>query len=480
MPFPHASFTRFHQEISELADYAGRMADVVHREGLSLRNGDAFRKHKQEFVDQRFKTVLIAPFQSGKSTIFNTFVGGREVSPTGIGTKTSACAIEAHYIEAGDEHAVLEWRTNADLIRGFPPAILSGIQRISTHVPDTLEAVAEMYSLDNPSDRKLLTQCLLTAKKDAGRELSVSELERFLISLLILKHYPALCDRRLKRQAPLDAAKVLLTYPEDWGGEHSDPDRYSPDQVAFLFLKRVRLHLRVAGLRNLRTVLVDCPGRGASPVDNEIASQCVENADAIIFLLGIGGRVIDMAQQDELEWLVNQRQINPERIFVAYNARASKRVITERHLPVDLKNLNHWFRPPLVADDLQVFHALLALRLTQFLNLSTLTRDTLRALRERYRKELGGDDPGDDLALARKMIEWDIESQHRQFLGRPLDKLSAALSSRANYAGWTGPGRGDRSAEWTGPEHACCIAVLCGPADHKPFEQSFGNPPQRN
>ncbi len=89
-------FDRYCEELAQLARDARSLPDIAH----SLQN---IEQIESGATSQHFKIVLVSSFQGGKSTIFNTLCGGRELSPTGFGLKTSAAVAEAHFLD--DEHA---------------------------------------------------------------------------------------------------------------------------------------------------------------------------------------------------------------------------------------------------------------------------------------------------------------------------------------------------------------------------------------
>lgn len=455
MPIKQSAFDKIHGELCELCEYAYRVVNRIYRDGLTKRDGSFFQSHRLELANQRFKIVLIAPFQSGKSTIFNTFVGGREVSPTGSGVKTSACVVEAHYLDAGEEYAELEWRTDSELIRGLPPDVLPAIQLLSRSDARTLDDVAKMFRLSDPKHRNILQRSLaavdLVQRGHAapGDDVSVipsgmrreeertPDEERLRIGRLVLKYFTAVSKLRAQVRISIPEARALLAYPGDWSRRDAQWESYSPEQVLFLFLKRVRLHLRAPDLLKLRAVLIDCPGRGVSAVDNEVASECLDKVNAVIFLLGEGGKVMGHEQREELRWLRQEKGIEPHRIFAAYNARKAKSTIAATHVPVDLGELNVWFKPPLAAEDLMIFNALLALRSKQHAAFAGLSDETIASLAQRCRAELDMDHSASNDVLAREMIEWDIDKLYRDFLGKRVGDLDQSRAAELLAAsGW--------------------------------------------
>ena len=63
---------------------------------------------KKKLYQDIFSIAFMAEFGSGKSTTFDCFCDGRELSHTGFGIKTSACNISAQNIEDSAEHEYSE------------------------------------------------------------------------------------------------------------------------------------------------------------------------------------------------------------------------------------------------------------------------------------------------------------------------------------------------------------------------------------
>ncbi|MCB9492251.1 MAG: hypothetical protein H6674_09335 [Dehalococcoidia bacterium] len=436
-----AAFSRLHKEIYDLAGYAGRMADVFVQDGISTRGSSAFAKHQRQLEDQRFKIVFVAPFQSGKSTLFNAFAGGREVSPTGLGTRTSACAIEAHYVNGpAQEHALLEWRTDAELLGSFPSFIVD-----ATDIQDrsrTRQAKPEKGASPDFGDekfRKRLESAIQRVLKDGGG-ITRDDAERIQSCALILKHYDKAQAERDMHAVSIDVARKLISFPPDWGSEACDADEYALRDVLFLFLRRAQLYLHSNSLKRTRAVLVDCPGRGASAIDNALAAECVNGADAIILLLGTEGKTLDLNDHREIEWLTRDLQVDARRIFIAYNARESRQILCQRHVPVDLPQLRRLIDPNLDESNIYIVNALLALRAIQMATpLDELGHETISVLAERYRTRRATQHSGDDPELARKTIERDARAAYEMFTGGDWAELDQSnIHDLIDLSGWNG------------------------------------------
>ena len=82
---------------------------------------DQSRKELQDTVGKlkrnSFEITLVGEFQGGKSTLFDTILEGREISPRGQGIKTSACKISAQSVpEGAKEYVNLRWKTDDELM----------------------------------------------------------------------------------------------------------------------------------------------------------------------------------------------------------------------------------------------------------------------------------------------------------------------------------------------------------------------------
>jgi septin family protein len=92
---------------------------------LPLEHVQKIRHARTKALKNQFVVVLVGEFQGGKSTSFNALCDGSEISPRGIGIKTSACVMAGMNISDSDERerAEIEWKSPRDLLLSFVEVI---------------------------------------------------------------------------------------------------------------------------------------------------------------------------------------------------------------------------------------------------------------------------------------------------------------------------------------------------------------------
>lgn len=389
-------YDKYCKELAELAQQATNL------EGLDGHTRDELEKIRTEILANHYKIVLLGSFQGGKSTIFNTACGGRDLSPTGFGLRTSGCAAEAHYLEEGEEYARIIWRSDVEILLGFLQALLPHLRDLAPQRfggKSVAEAAAEL-SLSNPADRELLNQAnqisSLEHKKDK-RSFTSDHADLLKIAGLTLRHCEAayLLRRGLEaqnQQVPIERASRWIRFPSDW------PDRpaeqFHCDEVMFLFIQTVQFHVRSPELRQLRAVVVDCPGLQASAWDTLIATRCIEDSHALVWLQGTEGRELSQSELDVARHFA-EYGISHEGVFIAFNAKGVSEMASQRIVDVNLAKLAEKADCRIPRERVVIFNALLALRAKQHAlltsgrlplesieSLAALARDTIPKLPE--------------------------------------------------------------------------------------------------
>ena len=111
-------------------------------------------------------------------------------------------------------------------------------------------------------------------------------------------------------------------------------------------------------------------------------------------------------------------------------------MIIKDHLPNDMSFIKRELHFSPSSDNVVVYNALLALRLTQFLNLQTLPDSTIRAIADAHREQYGGNVEGDS-ELARTRIENDIDESAMRFLGKRINLHDRSqISDLLKESGW--------------------------------------------
>jgi hypothetical protein len=234
--------------------------------------------------------------------------------------------------------------------------------------------------------------------------------------------YQRLSDTELVEGSSMtvEEASSVVRFPDDWSKKH-DSRNFRWNDVQFLFARTVRFFLDSEDLRQLRAVLVDCPGLHASRWDNEIVHQSIAQSDAVIWLQGGEGK--ELGQSDLLEAKqFGDYGITSNGVFLAFNARGVGKRISEKILDSNLDKMRQHAQIDVPPERVVIFNALLALRAKQAVAMKAgaLSENTLEALSAKARDQVdpeklpeGGIHP---LKNAELLIGRDIQRQALQFL----------------------------------------------------------------
>ena len=421
-------FDAFCNELAVLAQEAAAL-------GLPDTAAQTVEGVRKSALAQHFRIVLVSPFQGGKSTIFNTVCGGRELSPTGFGLKTSAAIAEARYLEdaGAEEYAEVEWRSDEELIAGMEDLVFPQLARSEGWLARSHGRDLGSLLLDDQDDRRLLMKGVRDALRNPEIQERIENFDVLKVAWLTLEHYEGGARLRQETQVPPPRAHSWLSFPAGWSTRSLDS--FQVDELAFLFLKRIVFYLREPALRRLRASVIDAPGLQASRWDTAVTTDCIRQAHAVIFLLGTQGKGI---AQDELRESERFHRFDlTENVFYGYNARnRSRHLVREHLLPNDLALLKSvGFEVP--EERVSIFNALLAYRSRQYELLSEgrLSPESIRALSDRaidtYTRAplpAGGESL---LENARYLITKEIKAAFSEFTGRELEGLSVEVAREA-------------------------------------------------
>lgn len=256
---------------------------------------NAFELPEEALAKARFTLALVGSFQCGKSTLFNYLCDGRELSPTGVGgggIRTSGCRVSAHPLPDSEkkEYAIISWRSKEDLINSFEDVLINDFHNIRD------------FDLDKPNDRAKLKKKAweLYTKRDTDICVNESDEKRkkideelLRIVMIVAHFYPQYKERCAKGKEVKDpeSAAGISSYPKKWEtrwekvkDKKGDMGVFSVDDVSFAFCAGIDFHLDSANLRDLGCSIVDCPGYFASNWDSKVADQCIEEANAILYV----------------------------------------------------------------------------------------------------------------------------------------------------------------------------------------------------
>lgn len=313
---------------------------------------DESRKELQDTVGKlkrnSFEITLVGEFQGGKSTLFDTILEGREISPRGQGIKTSACKISAQSVpEEAKEYVNLRWKTDDELM-------LTMLDIVKANLIDDAEAYAlfeqkkddgstRLPSLSNKKIRHLAKKALEKEWEIYNRNPAYYDpddsgrLDLLQISTLILNFYDSkeLIELRKKTHISPEELKSLVVFPKDWltrWEKGKESTRWDFNEIRFVFLGDADVYIHSDNLERLGCVVTDCPGLFAGPWDTMVAENAMIRADAILFLMR-GDRAIS---DSELRALGHIKKTNQEhKLFLAINARRSKNDVESLLRPAD-------------------------------------------------------------------------------------------------------------------------------------------------
>jgi actin-like ATPase involved in cell morphogenesis len=358
---------------------------------------------KRKALENQFVVALVGEFQGGKSTTFNALCDGREVSPRGIGLKTSACVMAAMNIsvEKESERAEFEWKTEKELLLSFIELIENRIRTKHSERFSMAKApnICEAIDLGSDLDRNLLKGMLLeewTLWKSNKGGYSEDRLDQLQIGSLVMKYIGTTEYEQLRSQKEFSIADAgrLVTFPRDWYKRWNEgSSQFQMHDCAFAFIARVTFRIRSKNLARTGSVILDCPGLFASAWDTTVARTAMFSADAIWYLFNGSKELTD----GDVKALRMIKQNGWEKkLFFSMNLRdRSLQIIKERISPANVEKLtNLGFN--ISTDSLNLYDAFLALRASQGTGLlnKSLDEHTIECLKvEAQTLEVTGTEP---------------------------------------------------------------------------------------
>ena len=238
--------------------------------------------------------------QNGTSTLFNTFCGGREISPQLMGIKTSATKISAVSLpESEDEYVDIFWKTDRELLltmMGFIEGSFNNHpeRRKLFYDPQTKDLAV---TLQTPGIVDIARECVAKEweiyEKNPGVYDSECEgkLDLLRIATLILRFFnnPELEKYRLKDKVAVNELKSMVTFPLDWGArlEQKQNAEFKLDEILFVFMEgKYIVHIHNGALADLNCSVTELPQFLCNPYNFEVAHTTMRNADAILYLIG--------------------------------------------------------------------------------------------------------------------------------------------------------------------------------------------------
>lgn len=284
----------FHR--SRLIDFCGKADKVLKKAAELQKRTESYENPEEKLKADTYTLVLIGAFQSGKSTLFNYLCDGRELSPVGPGgggIRTSGCQVTAHPIKEGEkERAEIVWRSPAELLSALGCCLLEYFEE-----PSSTSAITEKeVNLASAADREKLAGFAVQKLTAPEEKLSDNDRELLRFTLIVCKFYGQFAARCSsgKSTCSLEESVKLSSYPQDWCSKWQYIEEtqdwslpgFTADEVNFAFCGGVELFLDSPILRSLGCSIIDCPGLFISQWDTDIATRCIKEANAILYMFG--------------------------------------------------------------------------------------------------------------------------------------------------------------------------------------------------
>jgi len=355
-------------------------------EELDLDTRTTFTRTVDKLQANCFEVVLIGEYQGGKSTTFNAICDGRDISPRGIGIKTSACRVSAQNLPdtTQPEYVEIRWKTDDEIILTVQDIVLrhypDECPRFTSRDPNTGRFTE--VSLDEPQDVKMINDGIAKEwehykKRPAAYDremkgkldlLYISSLVMYFLNDPHIKKY-----RATKSKIAVEELANYVAFPRDWATRWSEcsPAKFDNSEIMFAFLSSAVCYIHSPNLRRLGCVITDCPGLFAGPWDTMVAEEAMLRADAILYLMR-GDKQIGDQDLDALGKIQNRNQRH--KLFCAMNARAGYEHLKNVIRPVNASVTNNYMRridnasdgTCITEEDICIFHALLAFNVKHY------------------------------------------------------------------------------------------------------------------
>ena len=313
------------------------MDDVLKIKELPKERIEEFKYIRKKCLENQFNIVLIGEFQGGKSTTFNAFCGGREISPRGAMIKTSACPITATNISdpGKEEFALVQWKTDAELLMNIQDVLNKHISAEDTDYDPQSGEIFEPYkylSLSNPKHLELIKDAVEKEKEKAKLNYDIDAIDICRIADIILKFYnnPKVVEFKNKNLVDTEYGKCtvcsieevsrIAVFPENWEMEASEEEAaeeaaFKPEEVMFAFIGGIECYIHSRNLERLGCSITDCPGLFTSAWDTQVAFNTMPRADAVIYLLG-GTKQMTDGDKRALSYIKNLETVKDKLFFV--------------------------------------------------------------------------------------------------------------------------------------------------------------------
>lgn len=324
-----------------------------------------FLRIQKKCLENQYSLILIGEFQGGKSTTFDALCGGREISPRGALTKTSACKITATNLSSNEEeYAEIHWKTPSELILGIQSIFAKRITNEQLELAGN-EIFTPSLHLDfkNSKHVQLMRDAIeqewdfLEKNQKAKDYDDLLEIVKIADLILTFFNNPVIIQQSKKTKTSIEDVSRLIVFPESWSvnweNRKNGTKMFKPEEILFAFIAKVDCHIHSKQLERLGCSIVDCPGLFASAWDTKVAQETIPEGDAILYLLGGEKQMTDGDKRALREIKSDNPSIN--NIFFTINQKQNE-TVTRNFMPEDIsaiKGLGFGI------NDIKIYNALL-------------------------------------------------------------------------------------------------------------------------
>ncbi len=322
--------------------------DTLKVPGLSEQVIKDLKATKKKCLENQYNIVLVAQYQTGKSTTLNALCGGREISPRGAMSKTSACKIEVKNLadSKAEEYAIVHWKTDKEILLNVKEIIERKIKIEDLGLTPNNLSVCENITLGNEKHRMLVKKVLINEYNKLKLSFNVEDSEKkeiIRIAILSITYYSHEIIRRFVKQDKysIDEIGNLCVFPDSI----NKIEDIKPEEAVFSYVSSIECFIHSQHLARLGCTFTDCPGLFASAWDTKVTYDSLPDANAILYILS-GEK--QAGKQDVDANLSFKRMHLNSKIFFAINAQKPSK-ITQNILQKDKELINQ--------EDIYVFNA---------------------------------------------------------------------------------------------------------------------------
>ena len=353
---------------SKRNELVGLINETLAIQDLPDATSAALNQIRKKALENQFEITLVAEFGGGKSTTLNALCDGREIAPRGFGLKTSGCLVSAQNISDPNEPegAEIAWREKDQLALLLVDLLRERLSEMERFNNLDNRGIVSALDLENSADRGIVRGLLndeWAKYKANAATYNPDQLDVLRVASLIIGFLGSTAYEKLKSKThfSLEEARTMMAFPTGWAPRwgQNDWSVFRLEEIAFVFIARVRCRLHSKNLERIGCVVTDCPGLFASAWDTDVALQAMFNADGIWYLVN-GATQIGQSTQSMVQDIVKRGW--QHKLFFSINLKNNtKNIILNNIRPADLQTLNG-LGLNLRMEDVRPYHAALALR----------------------------------------------------------------------------------------------------------------------